>query len=155
MVRLSSGYVYLVFIVVLASCAPRLVWNKPGLTDSHLAQDKYQCMKETGFAEPNAFTKLGLVFSSTAAGMQGGPNPHAARAQAIGQRRQFFAACMESKGYKLESDPQKPEVGQRLPHNRPSQSSAPPKAEADKPEGNSGKTSYQNWDEYFNRPREK
>ena len=104
--KLFSGYVSFAFILLLASCAPRLIWNKPGLAESELAQDKYQCMRETGFAEPSVLESLGLVLSSTGAGMQGGPNPHAARAQAIGQNRQFFEACMQARGYKLEPKPQ-------------------------------------------------
>jgi hypothetical protein len=64
-------------------------------------------MKETGFAgEPNSLEALGLVLSSTGAGMQGGPNPSSDRAQAIGQHRGFFEACMEARGYKLGPKPQ-------------------------------------------------
>jgi len=62
----------LVGIVLVCGCGP-LVWNKPGLTDSQLAQDKYQCMQETGYT--------GIRRE---------------------RQEEVFKACMESRGYKLD-----------------------------------------------------
>jgi hypothetical protein len=60
-------------------------------------------MLQTGHtSDMNALEGIGMVFSATGAGLQGGYSPQLARAQHIAGTKKLFNACMQAYGYQLE-----------------------------------------------------
>jgi len=82
--RIPMSAVAMVFVVVLAGCAP-MVWTKPGGTQSEFAEDNYQCLQESqqrqGRAQLNRYGGAAIDTVETNAGL--------------------YSACMNARGWYL------------------------------------------------------
>ena len=89
------------------ACGPNLVWVwvKPGVTETQFAQERYICMRDSGYAGESV-SGVGPALQSAGAGMQGLPDPYLYVRLEDARRRGIFLACMEASGYKLERKPQ-------------------------------------------------
>ena len=89
--------------LLLSGCSPTMMWTKPDFNDVQFAKDKYLCMRETGFTEPNMTQAM---LGSAQAGLAAGhgyyyPYPQA-QAQRQNASKQLFDVCVQAHGYRLE-----------------------------------------------------
>jgi len=92
-------------LVLVGACGPKLVWVKPGVTELQIAQERYVCMRESGYTEKNPLAAIGETLQSTGAGLQGQPDPYRYSRLDADRSRQLFSACMQAMGYSLQPMP--------------------------------------------------
>ena len=86
----------LLSLVLLTACSEPMSWTKSDdPNETQLANDRYQCMQQTGFVETTALQNMGLGASAAV-------NPRPTRPQdSYVVKQQLFVSCMQAKGYKL------------------------------------------------------
>jgi hypothetical protein len=96
-----SRLTVLLFGFLLAGgCGQGLVWVKPGVTETQLTQERYICMRDSGYAGEQG-SGIGPALESAGAGFARKPDPYMYVRLENERKRGIFLACMEASGYQL------------------------------------------------------